>query len=250
MTDSIPNPSSSAQGFAFLDLGERLRQRGQLEAASTVAMAGLGRYPALADAHDLLARIRADQGDDAPAIASWQAALECEPGHIGALKGLAFLAFRSRDMAAAERHLEAAVMAAPHDATILAALDRVRAAAPAPAAESFRLEELASGLLLFDSQGMRLTGGVGPGTGEAEADGTAAEASGLVREAVRATRFLGLGTWQQLVLEGPAVRLAMVALDPDTTLLVRRPASTPPGRLLASSARAADVARAWLGNSR
>jgi tetratricopeptide (TPR) repeat protein len=250
VTDHTPIVSGTTQGFAFLDLGERLRQRGQFDAAATVALAGLGRYPALADAHDLLARIRADQGEDAPAIASWRAALECQPGHIGALKGLAFLAFRARDMAAAEAHLEAAAMAAPHDTTILAALDRVRASTPAPAIESFRLDELTSGLLLFDSQGMRLTGGVGPGTSEQQADGTAAEASGLAREAARAVRFLELGAWQQLVFETSTTRVALVALDIDATLLVRRPASTPPGRLLASSARAADVARAWLGHSR
>ena len=250
MTDSILPPPGTSQGLAFLDLGERLRQRGQLEAAATVTLAGLGRYPALAGAHDLLARIRADQGEDAPAIASWRAALECDPGHIGALKGLAFLAFRARDLATAERHLEAAAMRDPHDVTILAALDRVRAAIPAPSTESFRLDDLASGLLLFDGQGMRLTGGVGPGTGELEADATAAEASGLAREASRTTRFLGLGAWQHLVLEGPEARVALVALDADATLLVRRPVLTPPGRLLASSARAADVAREWLGRSR
>ena len=63
--------------MAFLDLGERLRQRGQYAAAATVALAGLAHYPATADAHDLLARIRADQGDDGAASSAWQAALEC-----------------------------------------------------------------------------------------------------------------------------------------------------------------------------
>ncbi len=249
MTESFPTLPGVTQGLAFLDLGERLRQRGQHEAAATVALAGLARYPALADAHDLLARIRADQGEDAPAIASWRASLEIEPGHIGALKGLAFLAFRAHDLAGAERYLESAAMRAPHDTTILAALDRVRASAPAPSAESFRLDDLASGLLLFDSQGMRLTGGVGPSTGELDADATAAEASGLVREAIRAARFLELGAWQQLVLEGSEARAALVAITPEATLLVRRPVSTPPGRLLATSARAADVAREWLGRA-
>jgi predicted regulator of Ras-like GTPase activity (Roadblock/LC7/MglB family) len=250
VTDSFPTLPSTTQGLAFLDLGERLRQRGQLEAAATVALAGLSRYPAFADAHDLLARIRADQGEDAPAISAWHAALEIEPGHIGALKGLAFIAFRARDMVTAERHLEAAAALAPHDTTIIAALDRVRASAPSPSTEAFRLDELGSGLLLFDAQGMRLTGGIGPGTGETEADATAAEASGLAREAVRAVRFLGLGQWHQLVLEGNDARVAVIAIDDDATLLMRRPATTPPGRLLASSARAAEAARDWLGRSR
>lgn len=250
MTDPSLTLPSTTQGLAFLDLGERLRQRGQLEAAATVALAGLGRYPAFADAHDLLARIRADQAEDAPAISSWRAALEIEPGHIGALKGLAFVAFRARDLVTAERYLEAAAMRAPHDPTIIAALDRVRAATPAPFAEAFRLDDIESGLLLFDAQGMRLTGGIGPDSGELEADATAAEASGLARESVRAARFLGLGSWQQLVLEGSDARVALIAITADATLLMRRPATTPPGRLLASSIRAAKAARDWLEHTR
>jgi hypothetical protein len=43
--------------LAFLELGEALRRRGQLDAAYKVARGGLSRYPALADAHDLLGRI-------------------------------------------------------------------------------------------------------------------------------------------------------------------------------------------------
>jgi tetratricopeptide (TPR) repeat protein len=235
------------QGLAFLELGERLRQRGQYEAAATVAIAGLAHYPALADAHDLLGRIRADQGQDAAAIASWHAALECDPGHVGALKGLAFVAFRGRDFATAERHLEQAAREAPHDATLLAALDKVRAARPASAPEAApQLADLASGLLLFDGQGMRLTGGVGPETTADDADATAAEGAGLAREAVRAARLLQLGQWQHLLVEGAEFRLAALPVSADATLLVCRPATTPAGRLLATATRAGLAARDWL----
>lgn len=240
------SPPEAPQGLAFLELGERLRQRGQLDAAASVAIAGLGRYPAMAEAHDLLARVRADQGEDAAAIAAWRAALECEPGHVGALKGLAFLAFRARDMLAAERHLEAAAARSPHDATILAALDRVRATRPAPSEEHLRLEDPASGLLLADAHGMRLTGGVGAGTGDAQADATAAEAAGLAREAARTARFVGLGDWRQLVIEGRDARAALQPVG-DAVLLVCRTSATPPGRLVATAMRAAQAARDWLG---
>lgn len=246
MTDPLIVPPDAPQGLAFLELGERLRQRGQLDAAVSVAIAGLGRYPAMAEAHDLLGRVRADQGEDAAAIAAWRAALECEPGHIGALKGLAFLAFRARDMLTAERHLEAAAARAPHDATILAALDRVRATRPAPSEESLRLEDPASGLLLVDAQGMRLTGGVGGNTGELRADATAAEAAGLARECARTARFVGLGEWRQLVIESHDARTAVVPVG-EAVLLVCRSSATPPGRLLATTARAAQAARDWLG---
>ena len=240
-------PPTPSQGLAFLELGERLRQRGQLDAAATVATAGLAHYPALADAHDLLGRIRADQGQDAGAIAAWHAALECDAGHVGALKGLAFVAFRSRDFATAERYLELAVGEAPHDASLLAALDRVRATQPAATPEvAPALADLTSGLLLFDAQGMRLTGGVGPGTSEEMADAASAEGAGLAREATRVTRLLGLGDWQYLLVEGTEFRLAVLPVAGGATLLVSRPGTTPAGRLLAMATRAGLAARQWL----
>ena len=249
MTDAPPFLlSPGPHGLAFLELGERLRQRGQFDAAATVALAGLGHYPMLADAHDLLGRIRAEQGDDVAATASWQAALECTPGHVGARKGLAFIAFRAHDFAAAERHLELAVSETPHDASLQAALDRVRRARPSTAREEApRLDDPASGFLLFDGQGMRLIGGVGAGSNDATADATAAEAAGLSREAGRAARLLGLGSMRHLIVEGTGARFAILAVADDASLLVRRSAATPVGRLLAVGTRAAASAREWLG---
>lgn len=240
-------PPTRSQGLAFLELGERLRQRGQLEAAATVASAGLAHYPSLADAHDLRGRILADQGQDAGAIAAWHAALECDAGHVGALKGLAFVAFRSRDFATAERYLGLAVGETPHDASLLAALDRVRATQPAATPDVVpALADLSSGLLLFDAQGMRLTGGVGPGTSEDMADAASAEGAGLAREATRVTRLLGLGEWQYLLVEGAEFRIAVLPVTDEATLLVSRPGTTPAGRLLAMAMRAGLAARQWL----
>ncbi len=252
MTD-VPFAGASAatlQGLAFLELGERLRQRGQYAAAATVALAGLAHYPALADAHDLLARVRADQGDDAAAIAGWQAALECDPGHIGARKGLAFVAFRSRDLVSAERHLERAAVQAPHDSSILAALDRVRAVPGSASADAVRLADPTSGVVLFDLQGMRLAGGGDDAAGAAMADAASAHGAGLAREAARAARLLNLGAVQHLVVETNDARVAMVPVSDDAALLLHRSSSTPLGRLLALGARAAQAAREWLGEMR
>lgn len=252
MTDvSLPAVSPASQGLAFLELGERLRQRGQLAAAASVALAGLGHYPAVAAAHDLLARIRADQGDDAGAIAAWHAALECDPVHVGARKGLAFVAFRARDFTAAERHLELAAMHAPHDATVLAALDRVRSVQPGAVAEDVpRLTDPASGLLLFDLQGLRLAGGAGESDTDALADLVAAEGAGLSREAARVTRLLGLGRVRHVVLETREARIVMVPVADDAALLLHRGAAMPIGRLLALAGRAAQAAGDWLGRMR
>lgn len=230
----------------FLDLGERLRQRGQLDAALSVALAGVARFPALAAAHDLLGRIRADQGDDDGARSAWLAALECAPGLVGPLKGLAFLAFRRRDFGEAERRLEAAAAEAPRDATILAALDRVRAARPAANDDRVGFEDPAAGVLLLDSQGLRVAGGVGPGDDGRAADAAAATATGVAREARRSAGILDLGDWRHLVIDGDRNRLALVPVAPLGAVLVRRSIAAPVGRLLSVAGRAAASAHDWL----
>src|SRR5215208_4564792 len=112
--------------LAFLELGEALRRRGQLDAAYKVTRGGLARYPALADAHDLLGRILGDQGDLAGAFDSWAEALRLDPMRIGALKGIAFLYFRAGDVPAALEHLGRAAEVEPDDPAIVQAIERVR----------------------------------------------------------------------------------------------------------------------------
>src|SRR4051812_37613559 len=119
--------------LAFLELGEALRRRGQLEAAYKVARGGLSRYPALADAHDLLARILGDQGDLAGAFDAWADALRFDPMRIGALKGIAFLYFKAGDVPAALEHLRRATEIDSDDPSIRQAIERIRSAtAPVP----------------------------------------------------------------------------------------------------------------------
>src|SRR5256712_12826033 len=108
--------------LVFLRLGELLRQRGQLDAAHRVALTGLERHPHLADAHDLYARVLADKRDYERAFDEWDMALRIAPGHLGALKGLAFLYFQVGDVAQAVAHLEAAQRVAPDDPAIVPAL--------------------------------------------------------------------------------------------------------------------------------
>ena len=91
-----------------------------------MARGGLGRYPGLADAHDLMARILSDQGDLAGAFDAWADALRLDPMRTGALKGIAFLYFRAGDAVAAIDHLQRAAEADPDDESIAQALARVR----------------------------------------------------------------------------------------------------------------------------
>src|SRR5438046_508514 len=130
MADEVKTLSSQLaqdpDSLVFVRLGEMLRQKGQFDAAHRVALTGLERHPHLADAHDLYARILADKRDYERAFDEWDMARRIAPGHMGALKGLAFLYFKVGDVAQAVAHLEEAERVAPDDFTIQQALAMVR----------------------------------------------------------------------------------------------------------------------------
>lgn len=114
--------------LVFLKLGEALRTRGQIEAAARIAASGVVRHPDLASAHDLYARVLIDLGDFERAFHEWTVALELEPRHFAAHKGLGFLCHRWGDVDGAVEHLELALSANPSDASVVQALQRVREA--------------------------------------------------------------------------------------------------------------------------
>lgn len=274
MTDDIKTLTTrladEPSSLAFLDLGEALRRRGQLDAAYKVARGGLSRYPALADAHDLLGRILGDQGDLAGAFDAWAEALRFDPMRIGALKGIAFLYFRAGDVPAALEHLRRAAEIDPDDPTIIQAIERVRGSvSPASPTEdrlpaAARADEPAiqrsepppalgqngqgdQGVMLVDSKGLRLNGTLlSPTNRDDVGDRVAAELAGVSREATRTSRLLGLGTWEAIAVESPEGNLYLVAPTPDTMLLTVRDASLPMARLGLIAERAARDARAWL----
>jgi tetratricopeptide (TPR) repeat protein len=262
--------------LAFLELGEALRRRGQLEAAYKVARGGLARYPALADAHDLVARILGDQGDLAGAFDAWVEALRFDPMRIGALKGIAFLYFRAGDVPAALEHLQRAAEVDPDDESIIQAVARIRQATQAepqgraggtqgngyvahPPASPVSVPAEAGqgtfrpgsdngdhGSMLVDGNGLRLSGTVRSPAKEDVGDRVAAELSGVSKEAARTTRLLGLGTWQAIAVEAPDWNLFLVAPTPETLLLTLRESSLPMARLALVADRAAREAREWL----
>jgi tetratricopeptide (TPR) repeat protein len=274
--------------LAFLELAEALRRRGQLEAASKVARGGLGRYPGLADAHDLMARILSDQGDLAGAFDAWADALRLDPMRTGALKGIAFLYFRAGDAVAAIDHLQRAAEADPDDESIAQALARVRresramdhrttptpAPAPAPDPEPVVITqpapatvvapapamiverpdpgspfaELDGGhsLVLVDANGLRLAGSLPAPDGAETGDRVAAQLAGVSREATRATRLLGLGTWQTITVESPDAHFVLVRPTGETVLLAAREPSLPMARIALVAERAARAAKIWL----
>jgi predicted regulator of Ras-like GTPase activity (Roadblock/LC7/MglB family) len=282
MTDDIRAMSATLaedpESLVFLDLGESLRRRGQLESALKVAMAGAARHPDLADARDLCARIHSDLGDGESAFDAWLDALQLDAAHLGAHKGLGFLYYRAGDLPRALRHLEVAAASAP-EAGLDVAIARVRAAlaaeptpaaagdaagpdanqaysAPVPVARAAALEgdpdvftgfEAArDGLLLLDANGLRLGGGIRNRAGADVSDAVAAHLAGVSREASRAARLLALGTWRSLSVESPDGTLHLTAPTDATVLLTVRDASVPAGRLVILAERAAEAARRWL----
>jgi tetratricopeptide (TPR) repeat protein len=264
--------------LVFLDLAETLRRRGQLDAAQTVTRNGLARYPELASAHDLAARIFVDRGDLDRAFESWVTALKHDPALLAAHKGLGFLYFRAGDPVSAERHLAYVAEADPGDAGTGGALERVRAAMPrvaseptgreaprppGPAAEELRfsldadepaeaenvfagLEGGADALLLVDGNGLRLGGGLRSPDGKDVADTVSAQLSGVAKEAARTARLLALGEWKGLAIEAPGGSCYLVAPTPETLLFTARGPDLPMGRVARLAERAAAEARRWL----
>jgi predicted regulator of Ras-like GTPase activity (Roadblock/LC7/MglB family) len=203
-------------------------------------------------------------------------ALQLEPTHQGAHRGLGFLYYRSGDLRRALRHLDFAAEAAPEDAGLRAAIERVRNAGSAPAvaepgasvatpvavpvalhvsapastpddAELFAgLDGSRDGLLLLDQHGLRLGGGIRNDDGADVSDAVAAHLAGIARDAARAARLLGLGAWQSVGLECAFGNAHLVAPSAESILLTVRDVSVPAGRLALVADRAAQVARRWL----
>lgn len=276
LTQRLADEPSS---LAFLELGEALRRRGQVEAAYKVARGGLNRYPGLADAHDLMARILSDQGDLAGAFDAWADALRFDPMRTGALKGIAFLYFRAGDVEAALDHLQRAAEADPDDPAVPQAIARVRrksreagrttfapapdpveeaeeeavapppppARPPVPADSPFAgIEGEDAGLLLVDASGMCLVGRLPTRDGADGAERVAAQLAGLNREAARATRLLGLGSWHSIAVESPDAHFMLSAPTAETVLVAVRDAALPMARVGLLAERAGRAARKWL----
>ena len=111
--------------LVFLPLAETLRRQGQVALAQKVALRGLQRHPHHVEAHDLLARIFADLGDLQSAFDEWDMVLRLAPGHVGSLKGMAFIRFQQGRMEESEQLLVAA-QSQESDEDLTAAMTTVR----------------------------------------------------------------------------------------------------------------------------
>ena len=254
--------------MAFLPLGEHLRRRGELESAARVAVNGLEKHPALAAGHDLYARILTDMGDFEAAEEEWQQALDAEPRHTGANKGMGFVRFREGHLDEALEYLETALASVPSDQAIVRALHAVRAAIIDATAEAEEqgpiaisgatakdtvfagLEGSDGGMLLVDQRGRILGGRLhAPGGGDIS-ETVAAYLAGATQEAERTARMLELGEWEWIVSEGPEGNIYVTPPTDETLLFILRDRTVPAGRLALLSERAGAAARQWLVRQR
>jgi tetratricopeptide (TPR) repeat protein len=102
------------------------------------------------------------------------------------------------------------------------------------------------GLLLIDANGLRLGGELTAADGGDAGDRIAAQLAGVSREAARATRLLGLGSWHAIAIECPDGHLVLAQSTAETVLLASRDPSVPIGRVGLLAERAARAARTWL----
>jgi predicted regulator of Ras-like GTPase activity (Roadblock/LC7/MglB family) len=101
-------------------------------------------------------------------------------------------------------------------------------------------------LVLVDANGLRLAGSLPAPDGGETGDRVAAQLAGVSREATRATRLLGLGTWQTITVESPDAHFVLVRPTAETVLLAAREPSLPMARIALVAERAARAAKIWL----
>lgn len=258
-SDELARDPSS---LVFLPLAETLRQQGQLELSRKVTLRGLERHPHSADAHDQLARIHADEGDLQAAFDEWDMVLRLVPGHVGAIKGMAFIKFQQGAFAEAERLLQSAGLSVD-DAGISAAIATVRqsggyAVMPERAAPSDPRQLFAelvgdgAAAIMLDRDGLVLAGQYVTEDGRDLAEEIGVSLGGVSGEAVRATKHLDIGDWRSIVFETEA---AVVSLAPAPAagdlaagglMVLAAVPTTPLGLLKRTTERCLARATAWL----
>jgi len=267
--DELARDASSA---VFLPLVDALRRMGRLDEARRYALHGLERHPHLAAAHDALARVMADLGDEGQARDEWQFALRLDAGHQASLRGLGFLAYKRRDLATAEQLLSRALHANPSDDGLATALRRVRSeirGAEKPptveprdiaprmirrtaADEARRLFAPLLGdgdrtALLLDHDGLVLAGTYLDGDGRDVAEEIGAHLSGLAEEATRALEQLGLGRWQSMLVEAQHATVGLAPGLEDSVVMVAAARDTQVGLVRRMLSQACQRAATWMG---
>ncbi len=248
----MPNVDSTRTQARVIALVDAQRRTGALADAQYAAEVALSEHPYHADLHDALARVMVDAGELQLASDAWETARALAPGHVGALKGLGFLAFRRGDVRAAQRLLTQALSRSPEDSGLRGALERLqettRAQAPGvmpphqrgaddaaqPVAGTLvqRPHERELFLLLCDSDGLVLGGSLGGADGALHRAQVACEIGALSTAIDRACQHLGLGGWVSCLLEGDDDAYAVGRAGSDALVLAEALGEGAAGRVL------------------
>jgi tetratricopeptide (TPR) repeat protein len=239
------------RSVAFFPLAEAYAGSGRAEPALRLCLRGLEHHPEHVEAHVLLGRLYAQQGQALKAFDEWDIALRLEPEHEAARREIGLLALEQRNWDVAVRHLELALQRAPDDGTLAEALARARsrgaglpAAAPEPDPFTAISDARIQGVVVLDAQGYVL-GGEMRMDGEDRGADLAAALRGASDEAARALRHLGLGEWKAILLETPKATVHLAPLD-DAMLAVAASREAPTGWVVRQAARLRSLASAWL----
>jgi predicted regulator of Ras-like GTPase activity (Roadblock/LC7/MglB family) len=264
-SDELARDPSS---LVFLQLGEALRRRGQLEVALKIAMRGLDRHARNVEAHDLVARIAVDRRDFARAFDEWETVLRIDPRHVGAMKGLGYVAFHQGRIEDAEHYLTKAA-AGGAGPEVRSALETLRRSAldggaapipmPAPNAPSSAsdpqylfadvLPDEDQTALLLDPSGLVMAGVYLDADGNDVSSEIGARLSGISDEVRRSTRHLDIGAWKAITFETHAAVVAMAPTADDHLIVLAASRATPLGVLRRLLDRCAALAADWIAGA-
>jgi tetratricopeptide (TPR) repeat protein len=265
--------------LAFIPLARAYRRQGRREAALRLCLRGLEQHPSNVEGHALLAILYLEGGDRQRAVDEWSIVLSLDPQNFEARRGMGFYHLERNEVEAARGHLELAARLRPEDPAVREAMTVIGdppgeaghgsdapttgAAAEAPAyAGTLPLERVSRdplrlfepllgegsflGAVLLDTQGLTLAGTL---EGGEDAEALGAVLGTAIDEAVRTTQYLALGDWRGIMLETEAAVLHITPLPGETVLLMAARRGAPPGWVLRTAARAAELGRRFLEQS-
>jgi tetratricopeptide (TPR) repeat protein len=265
--------------LAFIPLARAYRRQGRREAALRLCLRGLEQHPSNVEGHALLAILYLEGGDRQRAVDEWGIVLSLDSQNFEARRGMGFYHLERNEIEAARRHLELAARLRPEDPAVREAMTVIGdpagedgngsdAPATGPVAEApayagtlpaervsrdpLRLFEPLLGegpflgALLLDMQGLALAGTL---EGGADAEALGAGLGTAIDEAVRTTQYLALGDWRGIMLETETAVLHVTPLPGEAVLLMAARRGAPPGWVLRTAARAAELGRRFLEQS-
>ena len=101
-------------------------------------------------------------------------------------------------------------------------------------------------ILLLDSHGLVMAGGVKSGSGEDVSELAAAALAGVSGEATRTATYLNLGNWFTIVAEADQANVVLSPVGEGSLLMLRRGKDTPVGLAVRIAERAKAAAARWL----